>query len=164
MGINVLVINERYKVLHMAGLAGFENHIVEREHPFSRTVAVDDLRLQHQAALLVEIAGQNRIDSLEHVLRRHIGQKTEPAEIDAQQRHVLSRDDAGRVQQGPVAANGDHQIDGFRQIRSRKAFDIAQLGGNAFLLQQKNVDTEAAKMSYNACCGIGDFFVSESSP
>jgi hypothetical protein len=73
-------------------------------------LAVVDDRLEHQAALLVEVAGEHLVQAAQHLARRDVGEKAEAAAVDAQQRHVAARDQPGGVQHRAVAADGHHQV------------------------------------------------------
>ena len=53
---------------------------------------------------------ENRVERLEHVLGRDVGEKAEPAAIDADEWNVACGDVARGVQQSAVAADSDHEV------------------------------------------------------
>ncbi len=78
------------------------------------------LRVQHQAPFLEVVAGENRVDRLEHVLGRDVRQEPEAAAIDSEQRHAALGHMASGVQQRAVAADGDDDVDALRELRFRR--------------------------------------------
>ena len=71
---------------------------------------------EHQSALGEVVAGENRVERLEHVLGRDVGEKAEAAAIDADERNVACGDVARGVQQRAVAADRDDEVGAVRDL------------------------------------------------
>ena len=80
-------------------------------------------RLQHGAAVLHVAAVENLVERVAHVARADVGQKSEPAAIDAQHRHAVRGGQPRGVQHRAVAADRDDQVRLARQRRFRTALD-----------------------------------------
>ena len=65
---------------------------------------------EHEPALGEIVAGENRVERVEHVLGRHVGQEAQAAAIDADERHLARGDVASCVQQRAVAADRDDEV------------------------------------------------------
>ena len=70
-------------------------------------------RTQHQAVFDVRAAGDGRFERRVELGQRDLGQKSEAAEVDAEDRNRQSRfaDTVGHAQQRAVAAEHEHHID-----------------------------------------------------
>ena len=79
---------------------------------------------EHEPALGEVVAGEDRVERVEHVLGRHVRQKAQAAAVDADERHVTRGDVARGVQQRAVAADRDDEV-GFRLAISRSSTCVA---------------------------------------
>ena len=94
---------------------------------------------------------------------QHVGEKTQAAAIDADQRHAAMRDQARGIEQGAVAANGDDQVGvigdfclrGRASTRSAGASSGSESGN-------KRADPALLEMREQSQRGLGNARVAES--
>ena len=75
-----------------------------------RAAAAPEASGEHEPALGEVVAGEDRVERVEHVLGRHVRQEAQAAAVDADERHVARGDVARGVQQRAVAADRDDQV------------------------------------------------------
>ena len=83
---------------------------VECEHVEHALLAVEHLGGNQHALFGHVIAFEYGADGLEHGVERDVGQETEPALVDADQRDVERRQRARDIEHGAVAAEHDRKI------------------------------------------------------
>ena len=119
------------------------------------TGSVRHLRPQHQSFLLEVVAREDRIDRVEHVLGGDVGEKTESAAIDPEQRHAALRDVPRRVQQGAVAADRDDEVDVLSELRLRDGRETVRQLVIVRIGRGKHADAVLAKMREHLLGGLG---------
>ena len=85
------------------------------------------VRREQHAALGAAAARERVVDALQHLLRAHVGQETEPAAVDAEHRHVRHGGHARGMQHGAVAADRDDQVGVERQVGFEHRADTGAL-------------------------------------
>ena len=85
------------------------NSVVERNVAVHRVAAPENGHIQHHAGLYHEIPALQIPQTLQ-LVGLQLRHETETAQIDAQHRYVVQCRRAAQVQDGPVAAKGDHQV------------------------------------------------------
>ena len=162
MGVHIDAVDPRFEIEHAAGFPLLQYHVVERQRAGGVAVCADDARLEQRALVALAAPFEGGIDGIEHVLGQYVSQETQPAAIDAHQWHAATRDQARRIQQGAVAANGDDQVgvigdfrfgDAIRQVRGRHE----RVG-----LGQQGADTALLEMREKGQRGLGNARVAES--
>ncbi len=127
-------------------------------------LAVPDLRVQHQAPFLEVVAREDRIDRVEHVLGRDVGEEAEAATIDAEQRHAARGDMPSGVQQCAVAANGHHDVDALRELRFGDDLDAISERWGVRLPWGEYLDAAFTKMSEQLLRRFRNAWLAQTSP
>ena len=109
--IEVAAVDEGLEIEHVAGFAPQQHHVVQRQERDRRAAAggaaaPSSRRRRSAAHRPSSIASMSCAMSL----RQHVGQKSQAAAIDAQQRDFAPDHQPRGLQQGAVAADGDHVV------------------------------------------------------
>jgi len=111
--VAVLITHERPKPMFwIASIAGATLVVAFALRQGGGALAVGKLQPGGKQRTLVHgvAPGQHAVHILEHGSRADVGEKAQPAAVDPQQRHRMSRHQARGIQQGAVAADGHDQI------------------------------------------------------
>jgi len=145
--------------LEVHGAARFplvHHHVIEGQRANRRRAGMFQARRQQRAAILAVAAIQHRIDILEHRIGADIGQKSQPPAVDAQQRHAMRGDQARRVQQRAVAADGDDEIGTGREGGFRAGYDAVGLECQADSRIDQDAHAAGVDMRSKAQHAFGD--------
>ena len=110
LGVDELAVDAQVEFDHPAQLALVDHHVVEGhrvEHPLS---AAQHLGIEQDAGFFSVAPLEDLADLVEGDLAGDVGEKAQPALIDARQRHVVRSEPAGAVEQGAVTAEHHGQI------------------------------------------------------
>ncbi len=108
--VEKLAVDPDLEFDHTAFDALRDDHVVEREHRKDAALAAEHLGLEQHALFGHVIAFEDGADRLEHGVDRDIGQKPEPALVDADQCHIARRERACDIEHGAVAAEHDREV------------------------------------------------------
>ena len=92
MRIDIGAVDPGFEVEHAAGFPLLQHDVVERERAGGDAVGADDTRLEQRSLVTLGAPFERGIDRSEHVLREHVGEKTQAAAIDAHQGHAAMSD------------------------------------------------------------------------
>jgi hypothetical protein len=87
MCIHVYAVDPGLEIQHAAGFPLLEHDVVERQRARRGAVGADDARLQHGALVAFATALERGVHRGQHVPGQHVGEETQPAAIDADERH-----------------------------------------------------------------------------
>ena len=110
VGVHVGAVDPGFEIEHAAGFPLLQHDVVERQRAVACAVGADEARLEQRALVALAAPFEGGIDRSEHVLRQHVGEETQAAAIDADQRHAAMRDQARGIEKCAVAADGDDQV------------------------------------------------------
>ena len=108
MRVHEAAVDARFEVEDASGLPLGEHHVVEGELACASLPSASIRRASSRGRSIARAAALERIvHALEHVLRHHVGEETEPAAIDAEHGNAAGGDQARRIEHGTVAADDD---------------------------------------------------------
>jgi hypothetical protein len=110
LGVYKLAVDAQIELDHAAQLALVDDHVVERHGVEDPPPAPPHLGVEEHPGFFGVAAGEDLADLLEGHLAGDVGEKAEPALIDARQRHVVFGQAAGAVEQGAVTAEHHGQV------------------------------------------------------
>jgi hypothetical protein len=117
MRVNETARDTGNEVEHAAGFASLQDDIIQGECGRVRFVRTLESRLQHQALVRGEFAGQHVPDAVQHLFRRHVGEKAEAAAVDAEQGQVPASRQLPGIEHCPVSADSNDQVGGISKFR-----------------------------------------------
>ena len=119
MGIHVVSGNVGRKIDHAVLAAALHRDVVETVHGGRRACCVREQRLEQHSAVLAVVAGQHLVDARDHLVRGDVGQESETAAIDAEDRRAMLEHQAARVQHRAVATDRNRKIGGVAEFLLR---------------------------------------------
>ena len=110
MAVEEAAVDAGLKVEDAAGVPFGEHDIVERQLARRLAVGREDAGIEQRPLVDTAAALQSGIEAVEHVLRHDIGEKAQPAAVDAQQRYARLGHQPGGIEQRAVTADDDSQL------------------------------------------------------
>jgi hypothetical protein len=144
--VHVDAVDPRFEIEHAARFPLLEHDVVERESADHPSLRIDDACFEHRPFVAFAAAFDGGIDRGEDVLWQDVGEETEPAAVDADERHVAMGDQPGGIEQGAVTADRDDEIRGVRDFLFRNPLDQARRGVERIGVGQKRTNPTLLQM------------------
>jgi hypothetical protein len=110
LAVNKLAVNKHFQ-LDQARRRALADHRVVEGAGFEDTLPLAaDGHIKQEARFAEVVAGEDFRHGFQHGIDRNIGKKTEPALVDADQRHAEGIQGTGDIQHGAIAAKHHGQI------------------------------------------------------
>jgi hypothetical protein len=124
MGIDELAADPGFQFDHAAGLVALHDDVVQGATDRDRAAGRHQPGFQEIPGVRFVASLKDRVEALNHVVGRHIGQESKAAAIDAKQRDIAPDGELRREQHRSVTANCDDQVRISGKLVDRPAFDI----------------------------------------
>ena len=108
--IDEIPVDPNFELDHAAGFLPLHDDVVEREVRALGAVRMHEPSTQQLATISLVTARQHVVDVGEHLVGKDVGQETEPAAIDADERDTARKRELCREEQGAVAADRDDEV------------------------------------------------------
>ena len=97
--------------LHEPGHAALvgDRFVERRSREYAHGVPLNR-HVEQKALLLDEFTIENLVQPIRHLVRHHVGEKAQPAQIHSEQRHVLVDKGPGRAQERSIARDHHDQV------------------------------------------------------
>ncbi len=108
--VDELVVDVQRKLHHPRHRTGVHDDVVQRGRTADVLAVAKHLRIEQEAMFDGVLAVEHRADLRFDLIGRDVGEKPEPAAIDADHRHLRRSQIARDAEQAAVAADDDQQI------------------------------------------------------